>query len=120
MDVLRHADLFITHAGMGSTMEAMYQGVPMLAVPQMAEEQANADRMVELGLGRLLNADAVTVDTLRAAVVSLLADDTIRKRAYELREVTRAAGGARAAADYVEDGLRAPAESLDIGPKGRS
>ncbi len=120
MDVLRHADLFITHAGMGSTMEAMYQGVPMLAVPQMAEEQANADRMVELGLGRQLDADAVTVRALRAAVVSLLADDTIRKRAHELREVTRSAGGARAAADYVEDGLRATALSLDLGPKGRS
>src|SRR4051812_6749110 len=31
--VLRHADVFVTHAGMGSVMEALGAGVPMVCVP---------------------------------------------------------------------------------------
>ncbi|KIF76829.1 hypothetical protein QR77_29150 [Streptomyces sp. 150FB] len=106
LDVLAHADLFITHAGMGSTMEALHHGVPMLAVPQMAEEQANADRIAELGIGRTLDPAGLTVDTLREAVRDLLADDTVLRRARALRDETRAAGGAPAAADRIEARLR--------------
>jgi UDP:flavonoid glycosyltransferase YjiC (YdhE family) len=36
--VLRRARVFVTPAGMGSTMESLYFGVPMVAVPQMAEQ----------------------------------------------------------------------------------
>jgi MGT family glycosyltransferase len=104
-DVLRQADLFITHAGMGSTMEALYHGVPMLAAPQMAEEQANADRIVELGLGRQVVSAGLTVEQLRAEIVAMLADTAVRRRAHELRDVTRGSGGAAAAADCIEAAL---------------
>lgn len=109
LHVLEHADLFITHAGMGSTMEALYHGVPMLAVPQMAEEQANADRIAEVGAGRVVATDGLTAPALRAEIERMLADTAIRRRALELRDATRAAGGAAAAADCVEDALHAAA-----------
>ncbi|MEZ0094201.1 macrolide family glycosyltransferase [Streptacidiphilus sp. EB129] len=106
LQVLPHADLFITHAGMGSTMEALYHGVPMLAVPQMAEEQANADRIAELGIGRTLAPEGLTAAVLRSAVQQLLADEAVRRRAAALRDETRSAGGAAAAADAIEARLR--------------
>lgn len=109
LHVLEHADLFITHAGMGSTMEALYHGVPMLAVPQMAEEQANADRIAEVGAGRVVATDGLTAPALRTEIERMLADTGIRRRALELRAATRAAGGAAAAADCVEAELRAAA-----------
>lgn len=49
--VLRQARAFVTHAGMGGTMEALHEGVPLVAVPQTAEQRANADRIAELRLG---------------------------------------------------------------------
>src|SRR5690606_35459281 len=52
--VLRHARAFVTLAGMGGVLEGLAHAVPMVAVPQMAEQRANADRLVELGLGRQL------------------------------------------------------------------
>jgi demethyllactenocin mycarosyltransferase len=107
LDVLKHADLFISHAGMGSTMESLTCGVPMLVAPQMAEEQANADRLVELGAARMLPADGLTAETMRAAIDAALADEGIRRRARELRDEIRAAGGAAAAADSVEAALAA-------------
>nr|AZF85926.1 glycosyltransferase [Catenulispora sp.] len=107
MDVLKHADLFISHAGMGSTMESLTFGVPMLVAPQMAEENANADRVVELGAARMLPDDGLTPVSLREAIDAALADDGIRRRARELRDEIRAAGGAAAAADSVEAALAA-------------
>lgn len=50
-EVLAHADVFITHAGMNSTMEALAAAVPMVAIPHTLEEQTTADRVSELGLG---------------------------------------------------------------------
>ena len=46
LDILSQASVFITHAGMGGTGEAIYYGVPMIAIPQM-EEQAITARGVQ-------------------------------------------------------------------------
>jgi UDP-N-acetylglucosamine:LPS N-acetylglucosamine transferase len=62
--------VFVTHAGMGGCSEGLWHGVPMVAVPQTVDQFANADRLVELGVARRLDADA-TPDELRAAVVTL-------------------------------------------------
>jgi len=66
--LLRQASAFITHAGMNSTMEALYYGVPMLTLPQMPEQAVNADRVAALGLGCQLDMQAVTADALRGAL----------------------------------------------------
>ncbi|GAA2638047.1 glycosyltransferase [Dactylosporangium fulvum] len=117
LHVLRHADLFVTHAGMGSTMEALYHGVPMLAVPQMAEEQANADRIAEVGAGRVLDPAGLTAATLRTEIDRMLADVAVRDRARQLRDAIRAAGGAAAAADCVEAFVPATVTSSQEGPR---
>ncbi|MGP4095372.1 macrolide family glycosyltransferase [Nonomuraea sp. KM90] len=100
--VLRHARVFVTHAGMGSTMESLHFGVPMVAVPQMAEQRANADRIAELGLGRTLPPDGLTGAALWEAVEQVAADEGVRERLGWMRGELAAAGGARAAADEVE------------------
>jgi MGT family glycosyltransferase len=100
--VLRHARVFVTHAGMGSTMESLHFGVPMVAVPQMAEQRANADRIAELGLGRVLPAGEVTESTLGEAVEKVAGDAGVRERLTWMRGELAAAGGATAAADAVE------------------
>ncbi|MGH3671111.1 MAG: macrolide family glycosyltransferase, partial [Pseudonocardiaceae bacterium] len=68
LSILRQARAFISHAGMGSTMEALYHGVPLLAVPQMPEQQLNAERVAELGLGRMLRPEQVNAEAIRTAV----------------------------------------------------
>lgn len=102
LDVLAHARAFVTHAGMGSTMEAVHHGVPMVALPQMPEQAVNADRIVELGLGVRLDAATVTPETLRDAVDSVGSSDAVRRELTVLRDRARAAGGAPAGADAVE------------------
>ena len=41
--ILEQADAFVTHAGMGGSSEGLYAGVPMIAVPQAADQFANAE-----------------------------------------------------------------------------
>ena len=76
--VLRHASAFVSHAGMGSTMEALYYGVPLVCVPQMLEQEVNAGRVAELGLGVRLDAARLTADDLRAAVDAVTGDAAVR------------------------------------------
>ena len=49
LEVLAHTDYFITHAGIGSVMEALYFGVPCMCIPQMDEQVLTAHRLKELG-----------------------------------------------------------------------
>ncbi|MDQ1624321.1 MAG: hypothetical protein QOH19_2739 [Actinomycetota bacterium] len=61
--VLRHADVFLSHAGMNSTMEALCFGVPLVTFPLRPEQEATARRVEELGLGRRLAAEGIRTET---------------------------------------------------------
>jgi MGT family glycosyltransferase len=100
--VLRHAAAFVSHAGMGSTMEALYYGVPLVCVPQMLEQEANAGRVAELGLGVRLDAAGITAADLRTAVDAVTTDAAMRTALDRMRTAVRGAGGAEAAADAIE------------------
>jgi MGT family glycosyltransferase len=106
LDVLRHADVFLSHTGMNSTMEALYFGVPLVAFPLQPEQEANAHRVEELGLGRRLAAEGLSPDLIRAAVDEVSADQLIRSNLVKMSEHVRGSGGATAAADAIEDHLR--------------
>ncbi|NMH98837.1 macrolide family glycosyltransferase [Pseudonocardia acidicola] len=105
--VLRHAGAFVSHAGMNSTMESLYYAVPLVTAPQMPEQEANARRVEELGLGRRLVPDDLTPQRLRAAVDEVAADERIRANLAAMRTSIREAGGAVAAADAIEERLAA-------------
>ncbi|MGI5507250.1 macrolide family glycosyltransferase [Lentzea sp. CA-135723] len=95
--VLKHASAFISHGGMNSTMEALHAGVPLVVVPQTPEQAANADRVVELGLGERVDDHA----GLRAAVDRVAASGTIRRSLDRMRAAVHGSGGAERAADVV-------------------
>ncbi|PNV36302.1 OleI family self-immunity macrolide glycosyltransferase [Streptomyces sp. DH-12] len=105
LDVLASASAFVTHGGMGSLMEAFSLGVPVVVVPQMAEQKVNAGQVEELGVGRHLPRDHATAETLRNAVQTVMDDPQIATAVTRLRRDISAAGGAAAAADVVEKTL---------------
>ncbi|MFF4478437.1 macrolide family glycosyltransferase [Streptomyces sp. NPDC001520] len=104
--ILEQADAFITHAGMGSSGEGLYCGLPMIAVPQSAEQPMNADRLVELGVARRIDTADATAEVLRSALTELTTDAEVARRAARLRDQVRAEGGTGRAADLIEDALR--------------
>ncbi|MCX4472360.1 glycosyl transferase [Micromonospora sp. NBC_01655] len=106
--VLEQADAFVTHAGMGGSSEGLFNGVPMIAVPQAAEQFSNADRLVELGVARRIDTSQATAVTLRTALSELVADAEVSRCLALLRAAARAEGGSTRAADLIEDMLGSP------------
>ncbi|QYA99495.1 glycosyl transferase [Streptomyces anulatus] len=101
--ILEQADAFVTHAGMGGCGEGLLAGVPMIAVPQGAEQFMNADRLVELGVARRIDTPDATADTLRAALNDLVTDPETARRSARLRAAARSEGGTPRATGLIED-----------------
>lgn len=102
LDLLSQADLFITHAGMGGTGEAIYYGVPMIAIPQMDEQAITARQIEKNGLGlAFCDKSAVTGDSLKSAIVRLLEEPSFRDTVREFSDDMKALGGAQATADAI-------------------
>ena len=100
LQILKSADVFVTHCGMNSVNESIYCGVPMVLFPQQSEEGAVAARAEELGAGVRLKTDQP--GKIRQAVLEVLSNADFKKNAERLGRTFREAGGARKAADAVE------------------
>ncbi len=111
LSVLAHAAVFVSHAGLGSVMGALHRGVPVVLVPTSPEHKVVAQRVAELGLGRVVREDALSPGRLRAAVEDVAADRLTANRVRRMREDIVRAGGAVAAADAVEARIAAHARS---------
>jgi MGT family glycosyltransferase len=105
LDVLPHAAVFLSHGGMTSVTEALSAGVPLVIVPTTPEQEANGDRVERLGLGRRLSPNALSATTLRDAVAEVMADRDVAERVRRMRQELMAAGGARRAADCIEESV---------------
>ena len=107
LDILSQASVFITHAGMGGTGEAIYYGVPMIAIPQMDEQAITARQIEKTGLGvAFLDKNSITAEGLKAAIVKLLEDESYRRTAREFSEDMKGLGGSKASADAIMKFLR--------------
>ncbi|MCP3802086.1 hypothetical protein NLX83_22735 [Allokutzneria sp. A3M-2-11 16] len=96
--LLEHADLFLTHAGMNSTLEALAAGVPMILVPRILDQRANARRVAELGAGIQLDAKQLNPELLRLIARKLTTDPAVRAAADALRARITAQNGPAVAA----------------------
>jgi MGT family glycosyltransferase len=92
---------------MNSVNEALYAGVPMLVVPQGADQPVVADRVVQLGAGLSIRTQDVAEDSVRALAKRLIGDPGFRIAAATLRAAQHEAGGYRRAADELEPYLHA-------------
>ncbi len=102
LELLQRVTLFITHAGMNSTNEALYYGVPLLAIPQATDQHSIARRIEQTGAGIRLSRKRVTASRLRSSA------DEIRTHAYyaqasaRIGASLRQAGGFRAALQAIQ------------------
>ena len=68
----------------GTMLGALAYGLPLLVIPQGADQYSNADQVVAAGAGRQLLRDEVTVPAIRQAVRSLLDDPDYRRAAERI------------------------------------
>ncbi|HEX8437767.1 macrolide family glycosyltransferase [Archangium sp.] len=101
LEVLERTDVFVTHGGANSLMESFSYGVPVVVIPQMAEQPLNAHRVAELGLGLALDKQTVTVEQLQQAVARVAQEPEFRAKVRTLQQGVRASGGYRRAAEAI-------------------
>lgn len=108
--VLKQADVFVTHGGMNSVSEAFTHGVPLVVVPFMSDQPVNARRVEELGLGVQLDYSTLDKKVLKETVLSLLGNQNTKENLTWMQEqIHRApgnAGGAEAIIAYVREILK--------------
>ncbi len=86
LDVLRHADLFVCHGGIGTLHECVMAGVPMLVHSGgQLDENGNAARVEYHGLGRRGRLDDGP-EAVRANIDALLGDPAYRHQVAAMRE----------------------------------
>jgi macrolide glycosyltransferase len=104
--ILSQADTFITHAGPAGICEALYHGVPLVAVPQAWDQFRYAARIVELGIGQYLSYEQATAATLREAVLTLASDPRIQTRLNKIQKKMLRYHGTTTAANLIEQHLK--------------
>ncbi|MDI9929126.1 glycosyltransferase [Rhodococcus sp. IEGM 1354] len=97
--VLDAATVFVTHAGMGGCTEALWFGVPTVALPQAVDQFGNAAMLAELGVGVHVDFDEVTATGLLDAVEQARG---LAPRAREISAEVRAHGGVEHAVNAIE------------------
>jgi UDP:flavonoid glycosyltransferase YjiC (YdhE family) len=84
--LLPHCHAAVIHGGAGTMLGALAAGVPLLCLPQGADQHSNADRVVAAGAGRKLVRDEFTPDAVREATTALLGEPHYRLAAQRIAE----------------------------------
>ncbi len=103
LEVLRASDVVVTTGGLNTGHEALWCGVPMLALPVGGvDAYGNAGRLHHHGLARRVPRRGISVGRIREELALLLDDPGYRSRAQAASEVVRGWDGVRRAADAIE------------------
>ena len=87
-DLLAHprVKLFITHAGMSATFEAIQNTVPVVAIPGFVDQFRNAAYMVKRAkMGIRLYLTELTEESLYTAITTVINDNTYKVNAEKMR-----------------------------------
>jgi MGT family glycosyltransferase len=101
IEVLKHTKLFITHGGMNSTNEALYYGVPLIVIPQGADQPIIGGQVAKIGAGITLQMQSLTANQLREAADHVLNEPSFHQAVATIREVFQKSGGSRQAVDEI-------------------
>ena len=106
LEVLKRADLFITHCGMNSTLETIKYGVPVLALPLNADQPKNAIRICdELSFGVRLDPDSCTSEQLSDAIDQVLSELKFKANIERMSRISAKYNGAVEGAKIITDYL---------------
>ena len=84
---------------MNSVSESLYFGVPLIMLPQTAEQSGVAERVSQLGAGIRLNKSDES--SILDAINKIFAEDTYRKNARTISNGFKRCPGAKGAADKI-------------------
>lgn len=100
-EILKYTAVAITHAGMNSTNDLIYNNIPFVAIPFGADQPYIASRVEELGVATVLNKDKLSVEDLRNSVEDVLSNTNYLYNINKVSDSFKKCGGYKEAADAI-------------------
>jgi zeaxanthin glucosyltransferase len=120
LELVRRSALIVTHGGLNTVLEALSNGVPMVAIPVASDQPGVGARIQWTGTGEVIPVKQLSKEKLRRAVCAILRDPSYRRAARRLQACIADANGLERAADIVEQafGIRNNHQPLTL-PKAK-
>lgn len=100
-EVLKYTNVAITHAGMNSTSDLLYNNVPFVAIPIGADQPYMAKRAEELGATISLDKDNINPEILRESVEKVLTDPSYLENMRKISDSFKESGGYKKAVEEI-------------------
>jgi len=110
MELLKHSELCITHAGLNTALESLTQGVPMVAIPVSIDQPGVAARIAYTKTGVYVPLRELSTSRLSTLIDDVLGDPEYRQNANKMREAIVRTNGLEKAADLLE-------QAFNLSPK---
>lgn len=91
LEVLKKADIFITHGGMNSSSEGLYHDIPLIMLPQFGDQLLVSKIVKDSGAGIMIPRIDVNENILREAVGEIMANERFKNNAKLIGKSLRAA-----------------------------
>jgi MGT family glycosyltransferase len=105
LELLKRAQIVISHAGPNTVLETLMQGKPLLALPMVLDQPAVAARLAALGVAVVLPAENRSTEQVRTALLKVQNDPSYRNAAQKLQSQMQSLRGLERAADIIEEAL---------------
>lgn len=107
LELLKLAQVCITHAGLNTVLESLAQGVPQVAIPLAFDQPGVAARITAKKTGVVTSLDELTPAHLSSLLGEVLDDSTYHQNARKIQNAIRMTNGLSLAADLVEQSFAA-------------
>lgn len=105
-EVLRRCAAAVLHCGMNTVLDALAEGVPLVAMPIAFEQPATASRLAYAGVAEVVPAGRASRRRLARALGAVLGKPDYRAAAARIAGEMTAGGGVARAADLIEAAVR--------------
>jgi MGT family glycosyltransferase len=105
LELLKRAQIVISHAGPNTVLETLMQGKPLLALPMTLDQPAVAARLAALGVAVVLPAKIRSAEQIRTALLKVHNDPSYWNAAQKLQSEMQSLRGLERAADIIEEAL---------------
>ena len=102
IELLKIAELCITHAGLNTALEALGKGVPMVAIPIGFDQPGVAARIAHHGAGEFVELENLTMERLLELIRKVLENPSYRDRACYFQTLIAKTRGLEVAAEAIE------------------
>ena len=105
IELLKRSALCITHGGLNTTLEALAQGVPLVAIPVTNDQPGVAARIAYAKTGTFVPLKQLTVPGLTLKIDEVLRNPEYRENANRMRQTIANTNGLEKAVDLLEEAL---------------